>query len=240
MTKAGIVIAVVLALVAGAAWAKDIVSMPEATMMGAGNLELAYIYWDLENINTPSGVVRDYAHVGEFFLGITDWLELDYIHIELQGHVNTPFGDPLSDRNELNLYIKLADETPDHPAVTIGATNLLGNDWLPSDNVGQVAGDHRTSPFIIFSQTLRPPKGGPPDWDNPAIRLQIGAGFNFHEDKPFGILQFAFTPHVVAAFQHYRGDPGWLVGWHERNWGIDVGGLSGDNWVHVSYDLGLW
>jgi len=205
--------------------------------MGPGEVELAYIYWDLDDINTPGGVVRDYAHVGELFVGVTDWLELDVIHIDLQGSVSTPFGDPLADKTEINAYLKVVEETPEWPAITVGATNITSSDWLPSSEQQAVSGDQRVSPFVILARTLRPPKGGPPDWNNPAIRLQLGYGGNFHEDKPFGILQFAFTPNVVAGYQHYQGKPGWLVGWNQPPWGIHVGGLSGDNWVHVVYDL---
>jgi len=214
--------------------------MPEVDMMGPGELETAYIYWDLEDIVLPNGaVVRDYAHVYEFFLGITDRLELDVIHINLQGSVSTPFGDPLSDKTEINAYFKLLDETPTSPAITVGATNITSNDWLPSTDRTGVDGDYRVSPFVTMAKTLRAPKGGPPDWNNPAIRLQVGFGGNFHEDKPFGILQFAFTPNVVAGVQNYQGKLGWLVGWTQKPWGIHVGGLSSDNWIHVYYDWNL-
>jgi hypothetical protein len=240
MARTVVSMCMLFALVVGAGWCKDIVSMPETDMMGQGEVEMAYIYWDLEDIHLPNGTIgRDYAHVFETFIGITDRVELDLIHIDLQGHFETPLGDPLADKTELNLYVKALRETEKLPAITIGATNITSNDWLPSSEKKGVDGDYRVSPLIVLAKTIRPPKNGPPAWNDPAIRLQLGYGTNFHEEHPFGILQFAFTPNLVAGYQHYQHKPGWLIGWNQPPWGIHVGGLSGDNWIHVNYDIKL-
>lgn len=214
--------AVVLALTAG--WAKDIVSMPESTMMPPGGVELAYIYWDTD--------VPEHANVGELFVGLTDRIELDIIHVDLSSPVNDSV-------TEANLYVKLLDEVPNkQPALVVGATNITGSDWLPTSEAGPPDGDTRVSPFIVAGYTLRVPKHGPPSWDDPAVRLQVGAGANYHEDQFFGILQIAFTPNVVAAFQHYQGVPGYLVGYQsEKGWGVHWGTLGEQPWLHVYYDF---
>ncbi|MBC7288465.1 MAG: hypothetical protein H5T86_10565 [Armatimonadetes bacterium] len=221
--------------------AKDIVSMPESEMMKPGEAELAYIYWDTENVTLPNGEqALKHASVVEFFLGLTDWLEVDVIHVDPQGSLDTPLGDPFDTKTELNLYARVCGETARRPRVVVGATNITGADWLPSHDSTDPDGDRRVSPFVIASKLLRVPRYGPPSWRDPAINLQFGYGVNYHEDHVFGIIQFAFTPTVVAAFQHYRDQPGWLVGWHDpKGWAIDVGALSNDPWVHVRYDFKL-
>lgn len=234
MYKAMLAVSVCVLTLAAPSWAKDIVSMPEATMMGPGEVEMAYIYWDLDAIRLgPGGPwARDYAHVGEFYIGVLPWLELDVIHVDPQG--------PIPGVTELNAYVRIQDETRSRPAITIGATNLTSADWLPSIERMGPDGDYRVSPFIMLARTLRMPLHGPPNWDDPAIRLQLGYGWNFHEDEVFGILQFAFTPNVVAGVQYYQRDWGWLVGWQQDpGWGIHVGALAGDPYVHIRYNFSL-
>ncbi|MCX7598219.1 MAG: hypothetical protein N2512_05055 [Armatimonadetes bacterium] len=216
----------VLSLMLTGAWAKDIVSMPESTMMKPSEVELAYIYWDTD--------IPEHANVGELFIGLTDRIELDVIHVDL----SCPVNDSVT---EANLYVKLLDEVPGkQPTLVVGATNITGADWLPSEEAGPPDGDRRISPFLVAGYTIRPPKLGPPSWNDPAVRLQLGVGANYHEDKPFGILQIAFTPHIVAAIQNYQGSPGYLVGFESgKGWGIHVGTLGDNPWVHVYGDFKL-
>ncbi len=227
-----VIAAIVLVTVAAWAWGKDVVSMPEIDTMKPGQAEIAYIYWDLDPVQLgPRGPwARDYAHVFELFVGVLPRLELDVIHVSPEG--------PLSSVTELNAYIRLLDETEKYPAVVVGATNLTGSDWLPSEDRTGPSGDTRVSPFILVARTLRKPMAGPPTPHDPAIRLQLGYGWNYHEQELFGILQFAFTPNIVAALQSYRGDFGWLVGWQQKmGWGVHVGALGGEPYVHVRYDF---
>ena len=230
----------VLSVVTGG-WAKDIVSMPETDMMRPGQFELAYIYWDTDEAHLPGGATAmEHANVVEFFMGLTDRLEVDVIHVNPQGHFDTDAGDPFDTKTEINLYYKLYDETEKWPRVVVGATNITGSDWLPSHDSNDPDGDRRVSPFVITSKVLRRPKHGPPNWDDPAVKLQLGYGVNYHGDHWFGILQVALTPNVVVAWQHYRDQPGWLVGWNdEHGWGVHIGALGGDPWIHVCYDVKL-
>jgi hypothetical protein len=248
MWRYGLTLTLVGVLALGVAHAKDIVSMPEGITMEPQEAEIAYIYWDLNEVKLPNGkTALDYAHVFEAFVGLDKHFELDLIHVSPQGSFKTPGGDPFADVTELNLYVKVRDETPTCPGLTVGATNLLTSPWLPSTernpDTGYMRGDRRISPFVVTYKTVRPPKGGPPSWNNPAIRLQLGYGWNYHEDRPYGILQFAFTPSVVAAVQYYNGQGerrewGWLVGWNDpKGWGLHVGALGGNPWVHANYDF---
>jgi hypothetical protein len=226
--RLAVIMGAVLCLLA-AAHAKDIVSMPEATMMGAGEFEAAYIYWD------TSYVGFDHANVGEFYLGITKKFELDLDHVEPS---DVPW---LAGVTELNGYYSVCTEIPrKRPTLVVGATNLLGNDWLPSSERPPTKGDTRISPFAVAAMTLRVPQQGPPTWLDPAVRAQLGWGANYHEDQFFGILQVAFTPNVVAAFQHYQGRPGGLIGWQSnKGWAVHLGTLDHKPYVHFSYDVSL-
>jgi hypothetical protein len=226
--RAGIVI-VALLVVFTAAWAKDIVSMPEVDMMGPGQVEAAYIYW-----RNPGGFGLSHANVGELFVGLNKWAEIDVDHVRLSD--KGPMGQNVT---EVNAYFKVCSEVPGaRPAVTVGATNILRSTWLPSSERVVPNGDDRISPFAVVAYTLHAPEG-PPSWRDIAVRLQVGYGTNYHEDQLFGILQAAFTPNIFAGIQHYQGVPGYLVGWNSgKGWAVAVGTLGGDHgWIHANYDF---
>ncbi len=179
----------------------------------------------------PSGAwVRDYAHVYELFFGVTKNVELDVVHV---------VPEDLPDLTELNIYWNLWREKGWRPAVTVGATKIYSARWLPSSERTGPRGDDRISPFVVAAKTLRAPDGAP-SWLDRAIKLQVGYGWNYHEDKAFGILQFAFTPTLRAAAQYYRDDWGGLIGWESpRGWAIYAGALGGDPWVTVRLNVDL-
>ena len=219
-------ILVALVVVMTVACAKDIVSMPEVSMMGPGGVEAAYIYWQ-----HPGGAPIDHAQVGELFYGINKWAEIDAVGVSPS--------EVLDDVLEFNAYFKVCDEIfGKRPAVTVGATNIFREQWLPSSDAPPPCGDQRISPFAIVGYSFRVPDG-PPSWRDPFLRLQVGYGMNYHEDQLFGILQAAFTPNLFAGIMHYQGVPGYLVGWNSgKGWSAAIGTLGDDHgWIHLNYDF---
>jgi len=168
--------------------------MPTGNMVAPGDFELNYIYWDLEGMpGTGGGTVADFAHVGELFVGATKNVELDVLHVDLDG---------IDNYTELNLYGQLVKETPDTPGILVGVTNATGSKWLQNDK--------RISPFVIFTYNAIQPAAAP-SWDDPLIRLHLGFGTNYHDNVPFGGAQILFTPQFGVGIFNYREDPAYLA-----------------------------
>jgi hypothetical protein len=186
MSKLIAVVALIVAVgLAVPAFAGDVVDMPTGNMVAKDNLELNYIYWDLE---APVPAAPDYIHIGEAFLGITDWLELDAIVADVEG-VDTFI--------KFNAYARIINEGgPLKPSVILGATNFTGSNWPGNDDA---------SPFILSACNLLVPSG-PPKFTDPLVRAHLAWGTEAHGDRVFGGLQFLVTPQLGGAVFVYQND----------------------------------
>jgi len=227
MCRMTVAVIVVLMCMGGVAWAGDIVAMPTGNMVPQGQYEAHYIYWDMDSIPTPGGTVREHLNVLEFFAGVTDDLEIDVLSLWPQG---------LDDIQEVNVYYRVLEETPLKPSLIVGATNVTGENWLPSTERPGPIGDTRVSPFVLGSYNIMVPQGGPPSLRNPLVRLHLGYGTNFHEDKPFGGMQILVHPALGAGIFNYQGQPVYLVACMPRpDIEIHLGWGQGDPLLHLGY-----
>ncbi|HEY3396274.1 MAG TPA: hypothetical protein VGM19_01330 [Armatimonadota bacterium] len=231
-----VVALLVLAVSAPLALAGDVVAMPTGNSVPAKTVQVNYIYWNTDAINTPVGKVRDFINIGEVFVGVTDRLEIDYLYAAPQGW------DKVSDNsfvNEVNAYYTVVKEAPGrHPQLILGATNLTGADWLPSlQRPNPDGGDDRVSPFAVASYNIQTPNGAP-NWDKPLVRAHLGFGTGWHDNAFFGGVQTMFTPKIGLAVFNYQRYPAYLVAYMpipgmELNAGYDHGAPL----AHVSYNL---
>ena len=234
-----LLVLVLLGISAHLALAGDIVAMPTGNMLPAKTVSLGYIYWNTAAIQTPAGTINDFTHVGEVFVGITDRLELDYLAIQVQGWDKVSSHSVLS---ELNAYYALIKEKPgEHPSLIVGATNLTGNAWLPSlQRPNPAEGDDRASFFAVSAYNLAAPIMGPPTWKSPVVRLHLGWGNNWHEERFFGAVQAMFSPKYGAAILNYQGDPSYLGAWMPTpKIEINAGWSKGEALAHVAYTTGF-
>jgi hypothetical protein len=176
-------VALGLVLLATPLFAGDIVLMPTGNTVAPGNVELNVIYQTLP----PANMEGDMA-VGEAFVGLFDRLELDVDYINTRG-------DDTSDFTEVNAYLTLIKEAPNHPSLIAGCTNVFGSDWLGGDD---------PSWFVLGAMNLQAP--AELNWYEPLVRLHLGYGAKFHRDRPFGGLQLKFTPRFGAAVLNYQSD----------------------------------
>ena len=222
----GIVVVVVLCLALTApVWAENVISMPVADHPGAGNAELHFIYWDLGGPPGPEN-----GQISQFFVGVTDRLEIDLQNWKFQG---------LDSMNVVDGYYWLVKESPKHPSLVVGATNLFGEDLPPSP---EGAGfDNRVSPFVIGAYNIGVP-AGPPTLGDPLVRLYMGFGWRWHDNDPFGGLLFVVDPKVALAVLNYQGQPAYLAAYKPTpRTEIHVGWFHGEPLVHLgwNFDLGF-
>lgn len=226
-----------LAVSAPAVLAGDVIAMPTADTLGPGQFQINYIYWDTARLPIGPGV-RDYTHIGELFVGVTDWLELDYLYVAPQRW------DLVGNRSyvhEVNAYITLMKETPDRPSLVVGATNLFGMDWLPSSQKGPPDGDTRISPFIVSAYNVVKPVMGANGWfSTPLVRVEAGWGSGWHEEQFFGAGIIALNPQWSVAMLDYQAQPAYLLGYKPApGWDLHAGWDQGEPLFHVGYTGGL-
>jgi hypothetical protein len=218
---------------ASLALAGDVVAMPTGNPLAPNTAEINYIYWDTEAINTPAGTVRDFINIGEVFVGITDWLELDYLYVAPQGWDRVANQDHV---DELNAYFTVVKERPGKPSLILGATNITGSAWLPSTQRPDPAyGDDRLSPFAVSACNVLMPEG-PPTWKDPLVRLHLGYGTRWHESRFFGAAQVLLDPKYGFGIFNYQGQPAYLAAYMPYpNLELHAGWDHGDPVYHLGY-----
>ena len=217
---------VLVALGAGIAMAGDIVTVPTANQVKAGEIDVAdyYIFVDQDALIDPLQPLDiDFVRVQTFYMGLTDEFEVD-VHrydVDVAG-VNTIF-------NATYLVLK---EDAQRPNVVLGGRDL-------SNKYGNA------SYFVSAAKTLNPPVAGPPT--EPIIRLHLSLGTEdntlFGEGRHeglFGGVQILFRPSdpAVGLVALYDGQdiitgltfvpkPGWPT--------LKGGTFGGHWWLGASY-----
>ena len=216
----------VVALTAGAALAGDIVTVPTANQVGAGEIDVAAYYIVVEDgslIPPLRGMGIDFVRAQTVYMGLTDEVEVDAHRYDIDG---------VAADTIWNATVVVNKETQKSPIVVLGGrdlSNVYGN----------------ASYFVSAAKTLNPPVAGPPT--EPIIRLHLSLGTEdntlFGEPRHeglFGGVQVLLRPSspAVGVVGLYDGqdvitaltfvpEPGWPT--------LKGGSYGGHWWVGISY-----
>lgn len=211
---------------AGSAMAGDIVTVPTANQVKAGEADVAvyYISADEDSLIEPLQPLGiDFVRAQTLYVGLTDRLELDVHRYDV---------DEVAVDSIFNATYVLQHETMKRPIVVIGGRDL-SREY-----------DH-ASYFVSAAKTLNPPVGGPPT--EPIVRLHLSLGTEdntlFGESRHegiFGGVQALLRPSspALGLVGLYDGrdvitgltvvpQPGWPT--------IKGGTFGGHWWVGLSY-----
>ena len=221
-----------VALAAGAALAGDIVTVPTANQVKAGEIDVAdyYIFVDSDSLVSPLDQMDiEFVRAQTLYVGLTDKVEVDVHRYDADNPAGIP---PLAVHTIFNATYLLQEETLQRPAVVLGGRDL-------SREYGHA------SWHISAAKTLNPPMAGPPT--EPIIRLHLSVGTEdntlFGEERHeglFGGVQVVMRPAnpFLGLIGLYDGqdvitgvtvvpEPGWPT--------IKGGTYGGHWWVGVSY-----
>jgi len=216
-----------LCLAVGVGMAADIVTVPTANQLKAGEMDVAayYISVDQDSLIEPlQGLGIDFVRFQTLYVGLTDKVELD-AH---RGDVDVAGAETI-----WNATVLVQQEDQRRPAMVVGGRDL-----------SRVFG--HASYFLSAAKTLNPPVGGPPT--EPIIRLHLSLGTEDHQtlfgegrhEGLFGGVQALLRPSnpAVGLIALYDGtdvitgltfvpEPGWPT--------LKGGTFGGHWWVGVSY-----
>ena len=212
-----VIIALALSLAAGSAFAADIVTVPTANQLKVGQIDAATYYIGLD---VPPGK-PDNVRVQTFYLGLTDQLEVDLHHYNI---------DILGDATIINASVALMRETLVAPDLVFGGRNIGGTD------VGGAPDSDKRSWFLVAAKTLNLPAEGPPKL--PIIRLHAGLGTKdytlLNEDRHkglFGGVQMLLAPQIGLVALHDGRDVITGLTFTPKDTGFTLkGGTFGDHW----------
>ncbi len=215
-----------LGLAAGAAMAGDIVTVPTANQVKAGEVDFAAYYIGVDRDSLPEFLRPldiDFVRAQTVYIGVTNELEIDAHRYDVaQLGVKTIF----------NATWMVQDETAKAPIIVVGGRDL-------SREYGHA------SWFVSAAKTLNPPVGGPPT--KPIVRLHLSLGTEdntlFGEERHeglFGGVQALLKPQFpqVGAIALYDGQDviTGITFVPKPKWPTFKGGTFGGHWwVGVSY-----
>ena len=216
-------------LVGGCAFADDIVTMPTANQLKAGEVDVAAYHISLDN---PLGAPQSIEYQ-TLYVGVTDWLEID-------AHRSDVDGDETA--TVLVGTVKVLSETATLPDVVVGCRNIGGT----ATTLGPTRGKSKDrSYFISTAKTffVNPAAPGPP-----LFRLHLSYGtadWTLFGDKRhdgfFGGLQILFTPTFGAVAVHDGENMITGVTIMPKNTGLTIkaGGYGNHWWTGIAYRRGL-
>jgi hypothetical protein len=217
-------------IAAGAAMAGDIVTVPTANQVKAGEIDVAdyYIFVDQDSLPAtlaPPQILSqiDFVRAQTAYLGLTDKIEVDVHRYDV---------DMAGAATIFNATYVLQPESMERPIVVIGGRDL-----------SRVYG--HASYFLSAAKTLNPPVAGPPT--EPIFRLHLSLGTEdntlFGEERHeglFGGVQIVMRPAhpFVGLIALYDGQDviTGVTYVPEDGWPTLKGGTFGGHWwVGVSY-----
>jgi hypothetical protein len=221
-----VVAVLLLVLAAGVAMAGDIVTVPTANQVKAGEVDMAVYYLGLDNGSLPEAVQPlniEFVRAQTLYVGVTDKLEIDAHRYDV---------DVLGVKTIFNATWVLQQETLKRPIVVVGGRDL-SREYA------------HASYFVSAAKTLNPPVGGPPTMPIVRLHLSLGTedntllGEGRHEGI-FGGVQtiLKLASPFVGAIALYDGtdvitgltvvpQPGWPT--------IKGGTFGGHWWIGMSY-----
>jgi hypothetical protein len=213
-----------------AAFAGDIVTVPTANQVKAGEVDLAayYLFIDSDELVAPLPAFEiDFVRAQTLYVGVTDQLELDVHRYDV---------DFAGENTIVNATWKLLDESAAKPIIVLGGRDLTS------------VYDH-ASYFVSAAKTLNPPVGGPPT--GPIYRLHVSLGTEDNtllgegrHEGLFGGLQVLVKPQfpqvgLVALWDSTDLITGITVV-PKPNWPTIKGGTFGEHsWVGISYTFNM-
>jgi hypothetical protein len=167
-----------LGLAAGAATAGDIVTVPTANQVKAGEADVAIYYIGVDNDSLPTsiqGLNIGFVRAQTLYVGLTDRVELDVHRYDV---------DVIGVETIFNATVVVQPETLKRPIIVIGGRDLTR---AHKDPTGAATG---ASYFVCAAKTLNPPVGGPPT--KPIVRLHLSLGTAdmtlFNEERHEGLF----------------------------------------------------
>jgi hypothetical protein len=219
MTGRTLIAAIVCLALAAPLFAGDIVAMPTGNFVQPKHLEFNGIWWKMP----PAGTAGDIM-IGEAFIGVADRVEVDVLDAYVRG--------PNTNVLEVNAYLNVVKETPDHPGLIVGCTNVMGASWLGGAKFGGPSSNDDPSFCVLTSYNLAAPEV--PSFHDPLIRVHFGWGDNWHQSRLFGGVQFKVYPNFGGAILNYQGSPAYMLTWAPcKSWELTVGTLQGSTFFRV-------
>jgi hypothetical protein len=213
-------------LVAAAALAGDIVTVPTANQLKAGEADVAVYYIAVDNealIRPLRPIGIGFVRAQTLYVGLTDQVEVDVHRYDV---------DKLGANTIFNATVVAQDETLKRPIIVVGGRDL-----------SSVYG--HASYFISAAKTLNPPVGGPPTGPIYRLHLSLGTEDNtlFGEGRHqglFGGIQVLVRPMYpqVGAVALYDGQDiiTALTYTPAKTWPTFKGGtFGGHTWYGISY-----
>ncbi|MBI2843773.1 MAG: hypothetical protein HYX78_10270 [Armatimonadetes bacterium] len=225
-----IVIIVAVLLAAGAAYSGDIVTVPTANQLKAGEIDVAYYYLGLDMpVGLPSSLQAQTVYIG-----LTDRIELDVHRYDPEKALDKT-------STIVNASLLILGETAVTPAIVIGGRNITGE----TTTNGPVDSDKR-SWFISAAKNVTPMLPGGPKL--PLVRLHASLGTKdwtlLGEDRHaglFGGVQALLTPEIGAIALHDGQDLITGLTYTPKNRGLTIkgGGFGKHWWSGISYARSL-
>ncbi len=210
--------------------ADDVVSMPTANQLKAGEVDVAAYYFGLD---FPAGYPQN-VNLQQVCVGLTDRIELDAYRADV---------DKDKAAVVVTGYLRLLSEGLTTPDLVVGCKNLLGEKTTNNPDVAGKSDDR--SYFICASKTvfLTPAVGRPP-----LVRVHAGLGTDDwtlfgkkRHEGIFGGLQFLVRPEWGLVVQHDGEDFITGLSYMPLNTGLTIKGGTFDKhwWVGMAYRKSL-
>ena len=223
-------VAIVLVCLCACAFADDIVSMPTANQLKAGEVDAAAYYLTLKD--SPSKFVQYQT----LYVGLTDRFEIDAHRTAIDNNKTATV---------LVASAKLLSESPKTPDLVFGIRNLAGATTIDaSPDLTEKSKDR--SFFLSAAKTFffNPAAPGPP-----LVRAHLSLGTAdwtlFGEERHkglFGGLQFLFAPWLGAVVEQDGQDVITGITIMPKNSGLTIkGGTYGDHsWIGLAWRKDLY
>ena len=203
-TVYGLAIAALCIACAASVFAGDIVTVPTANQLKAGEFDVAGYYIGVDKRGNPG---PDWIHAETLYYGVTDDFEVDLHFYQVDKVVDGgTLLDPERDSVVLIASYRLVPETPTTPIVVIGGRNLTKARTSTYPGPAGIPTRDR-SWYLSAAKTLNPPGPGGPKWPIVRLHLSVGTADNtlFAADRHkglFGGAQLRLSPTTGLAILH--------------------------------------
>lgn len=221
-----LLVAVALSI-AGAAFAGDIVTVPTANQVKAGEVDVAGYYLFLDFDKGPQ-----FCRVQTLYVGVTDRIELDAHRYNL---------DTVKPETVWIASYKLLSQGAEYPVdLVVGARDF-------ADRIGHPALPHEVSYYLSAARTMNPPAPGTaPVFPIVRLHLSVGTedptllGEERHEGI-FGGVQALVTPQIGVVLLHDGQDLVTGVTYtYGPKWPTIKAGTFGDHtWIGINYTFNV-
>ena len=227
-----VLIAFLLALSCGCALADDIVTMPTANQLKAGEVDAAAYYLTIKD-SAPK-----FVQYQTLYVGLTDRFEIDAHRAAIDNNKTSTV---------LVASAKLLSESPKTPDLVFGIRNLAGAATIDAPAFTGLTEKSKDRSFFLSSAKtffFNPAKPGPP-----LVRAHLSVGTAdwtlLGEERHkgiFGGLQFLFAPMIGAVVENDGQDTITGLTIMPKNTGLTIkGGTFGKHsWVGLAWRKDLY